>query len=119
MEDIALTHKRSAYAQAMEINLKRIVDRLGKIPEVRQAILFGSYARGSRDLFTDLDIIVIMDSELDFIQRTANLYQALNVGVDLDLLVYTPDEFDIMRTRGFVRHALESGEVIYAKPSSG
>jgi len=78
-----------------------------------------SYAEGRRDLFTDLDIIVIMDSDMDFIQRTANLYQVLNVGVDLDLLVYTPDEFDIMRTRGFVRHALESGEVIYAKPSSG
>lgn len=116
MDDYMLTQKRFAYVQSLEINLKRIVDRLGKIPEVRQAILFGSYAEGRRDLFTDLDIIVIMDSDMDFIQRTANLYQVLNVGVDLDLLVYKPDEFEKMRTRGFVRQALKSGQVIYEKP---
>ena len=45
--------KRDAYRQALEDALARIRHRLADIPEVRKAILFGSSARGRRDLFTD------------------------------------------------------------------
>jgi len=31
------------------------------MPEVQQVILFGSYAAGRRDLFTDLDVIVMAE----------------------------------------------------------
>lgn len=39
----------------------------------------------------------------------------LQPNVDLDLLVYTPNEFEIMRERDFMRHALDTGQVIYEK----
>ncbi len=114
-----LEQKRIAYRQALEEGLDEILGRLREMPEVVKAILFGSYAAGRRDLFTDLDLIVVMDSDQDFVQRTAGLYQKLQVGVDLDLLVYTPDEFEKMRERGFLRHALETGQVIYEKKRAG
>lgn len=47
--------------------------RLRGIPEVHKVILFGSYAKGRRDLFTDLDLIVVMDSRDDFVTRCAEL----------------------------------------------
>ena len=56
-------------------------------------ITFGSYATGRRDLFTDLDLVVIMETKEVFIQRTVELYRNLNCEVDLDLFVYTPEEF--------------------------
>jgi len=107
--------KREAYRQALENALARIRQRLAEIPGVQKAVLFGSSARGRRDLFTDLDLLVVMQSDLDFIQRSAELRRRLEAGVDMDLLVYTPDEFERMAQHGFLAHALETGQVIYEK----
>jgi predicted nucleotidyltransferase len=93
----------------------QILDQLSKIPEVEQVILFGSYAQGRRDLFTDLDLLVVMHSDEDFITRTANLYQKINLQVDVDLLVYTPGELDCKKKSGFLQHVLRTGRVVYEK----
>ena len=50
-----------------------------------------------------------------FIRRTADLYQILKSNVDLDLLVYTPEEFNKMKEGNFLRRALQNGQVIYEK----
>jgi predicted nucleotidyltransferase len=115
MQDDWIGGKREAYRQALENALARIRQRLADIPEVRKAILFGSSDRGRRDLFTDLDLLVVMQSDLDFIQRSAELRRRLEPGVDIDLLVYTPDEFERMAQHAFLAHALEDGQVIYEK----
>ncbi len=110
-----LEQRRAEYSQALDEALNRIVDHLANMPEVERVILFGSYAAGRRDLFTDLDLLVVMASEQDFLSRTAALYGQLQAGVDMDLLVYTPEEFERQRQRGFVREALKTGKVIYEK----
>jgi predicted nucleotidyltransferase len=112
---IDLAQQRKKYVQSLDENLADLKKRLSEIPQVEQVILFGSYATGRRDLFTDLDIIVIMDTPLSYIERTAWLYRQLPVRVDLDLLVYTPQEFETLQTRPFIRHALEVGKIIYEK----
>ena len=106
---------REEYNRKLEKALEKITNRLSAMPQISKVILIGSYAAGRKDLFTDLDLIVIMDTDQDFVQRTADLYQKLEVDVDLDLLVYTPHEFENMRKAGFISHALESGKVIYEK----
>jgi predicted nucleotidyltransferase len=110
-----LKDKRAEYSLRLESTLERIINHLSKMPEVEKVILFGSYAAGRRDLFTDLDLIVVMESEAEHLQRTAELYGLLESDVDLDLLVYTPQEFGRMRELGFLSHALETGKVIYEK----
>jgi len=115
MNEQTLTAKREQYRDALEDAVQQIVTALAHRPEVERAILFGSYARGRRDLFTDLDILIVMDSPLDFVSRTAEMYRDLHCPVDLDLLVYTPDELARNRGRGFIRRALEKGTVIYEK----
>ncbi len=117
-EPSALAAKRAAYQQALEDGVRRIVSRLAEMLEVHRAILFGSCAQGRRDLCTDIDLIVVMDSDLDFVQRSALLRRQFRLGVDLDLFVYTPQEFERMTEAGFVRHALGAGKVIYEKKSS-
>ena len=113
--DRALPSARSTYVQALDEALARIVGTLEARPEVRRVVLFGSYARGRRDLFTDLDLLVVMDSTEDFVTRTASLYRELAPGVDMDLLVYTPAEFERLRHRGFVHRALETGRTLLAR----
>ena len=110
-----LEAQRRTYVQALERDLASVVAQLQAMPAVQRVILFGSYAAGRRDLFTDLDILVIMDSPLSFVERTAELCRRLRFGVDVDLLVYTPEEFARMSRRSFVRHALATGKVLYAR----
>jgi predicted nucleotidyltransferase len=118
MTESALEQKRLAYGQALRAALERVLDQLTRMPQVYRVMLFGSYAAGRRDLFTDLDLLVVMDSDQDFVQRTAELYGQLQAGVDMDLLVYTPEEFERMRHSGFVRHAVKTGQVLYEKRRS-
>jgi len=115
MANTNIDQKRKEYLHSLESSLERIIIQLSEIPEVLKVISFGSYANGRRDLFTDLDLIVIMETDKDFLQRTAELYQLLHSDVDMDLLVYTPNEFQEMREGSFLRYALNSGQVIYEK----
>ncbi len=115
MDAALLAAKRQAYRQALAEALDRIVAALARLPEVHRVVLFGSYAQGRADLLTDLDLLVVMDSELDFVTRTACLYRYLQAGVDLDLLVYTPEEFVRAVQGSFLRKALEKGKVLYEK----
>ena len=113
-----LAHKRKAHERALRQAIEDIVVALSRRDAVERAILFGSYAEGRRDLFTDLDILVVMRSPQDFVTRTAEMYQYLTCPVDLDLLVYTPEELTRHGGRGFIRQALEKGTVIYEKQAA-
>ena len=70
---------------------------------------------GRADLFTDLDVLVIMDTDQPFIERQRELYELLGLPVDLDLFCYTADEFDKLRHRPFLWYALTSERVLYEK----
>lgn len=110
--------EREAYTDLLAQSLQRVVATLSAMPEVERVCLFGSYARGRKDLFTDLDILVIMRSDQPFLERTAKLYQRLAAGVDMDLLCYTPEELERNKDRPFFRHVLREAKVLYEKKSS-
>ncbi len=114
-----LAEKRAEYAKDLQRALNKIVSHLANMPQAEQFILFGSYAAGRRDLFTDLDLIVVVHSEQDFVHRTAELYQQLEASVDLDLMVYSPEEFQQQWQRGFVRQALRTERVLCEKKPVG
>ena len=115
MDEQELATKRREYQRALADAVQEIVAALARRPEVERAILFGSYAEGRRDLFTDLDILIVTRSSLAFVARTAEMYQYLSPAVDADLLVYTPDELERNRDRGFIAQVLQKGVVIYEK----
>jgi predicted nucleotidyltransferase len=77
-------------------------------------VVFGSVARGDTGRWSDLDMNAVMQSDLPFIKRLGELYIELGATVGLDLLVYTPKEWEYMQHRGFVRHALAEGRVLDA-----
>lgn len=81
-----------------------------------KAIVFGSYARGEADEYSDLDLIVIAETDLPFFkrhERFAGIYDVWRKG--LDLLIYTPEELEQMQAEGrpFIQRALQEGVVIY------
>jgi predicted nucleotidyltransferase len=118
MDETDLAAYRQQHQAALAAALDDISAELRRQPRVQRAILFGSYARGRRDLFTDLDILIVMDSPLDFVTRTAEMVRLLACSVDVDVLVYTPEELERNVDQAFIHHVLEEGTTFYEKLSS-
>lgn len=106
---------RAEYARALEESVDKAVAVLSRLDEVRRISLFGSYAGGRRDLFTDLDILVLMDTAESFLDRLPRLYALLRLPVDLDLLCYTPREWKSLRDRPFFKEIRRREVVLYEK----
>ncbi|MFA6107804.1 MAG: nucleotidyltransferase domain-containing protein [Candidatus Latescibacterota bacterium] len=80
----------------------------------QQVVLFGSVARGQAGLTSDLDLLIVWDTSLDFVERSAEVYRRLQPTVAADLLVYTPAEMTRLQGQPFLRRALAEGQVLYA-----
>ncbi len=58
-------------------------------------ILFGSYAYGKTSKDSDLDILIIMKSDLPRYKRSIPVYMALSgMLIPKDIIVYTPQEVE-------------------------
>lgn len=115
MDQDVITRDRAAYAALLEQSLRQIIATLSSRAEVERVSLFGSYARGRADLFTDLDILVVMETEKGFLERLRLLYSLLAVPVDLDLVCYTPQEYEVLKDRPFLKRILQEEVVLYEK----
>ena len=87
----------------------------------KRVILFGSGARGEEDRYSDIDLVIIKETEERFLDRINSIYEILQPLCAIDVLVYTPDEFERMRQEGnpFIEKVLQEGMVIYERPSKG
>jgi len=97
-----------------------IVRRIVDAADPERIVLFGSRARGEHRPDSDLDILVIAESDEPRSVRSRKLYIATSCiarDVDADILVYTPDEVREWSTapRAFVTTALREGRVLYEK----
>lgn len=90
-----------------------IVERVKPL-KPKMVILFGSHARGEADKYSDVDLIVVAETDLKFIDRIGKLLELLNLPMAVDGFVYTPDEFENMVKSGnpFIQKAIEEGVVI-------
>jgi predicted nucleotidyltransferase len=79
-----------------------------------RVVLIGSLARGEAGLTSDLDLVIVWETDLGFVERSAEVYRRLRPTVAADLLVYTPAEMAHLEHQPFLRHALAEGRVLYA-----
>ena len=73
--------------------------------------MFGSVARGEADEWSDLDLVVIADTDRTFFERFRDFVGLYDVWPRLDLLVYTSAEFERMvdEENPFLLRVLEEG----------
>ena len=87
--------------------------------EPEKIILFGSMARGDADEYSDIDLIIIKDTDQRFLLRLVEVTAFLPLDIGVDALVYTPKELEAMLAEGnpFIEQALKDGIVLYEKSS--
>ena len=80
-------------------------------------ILFGSYPAGQVSEWSDLDMVIVTETEAPFLERVRRVLALLEPRVGLDILVYTPREFaELGQERSFVRdEIIAKGKVIYER----
>lgn len=102
----------------MEKPLAILIDTLKKYrPD--KVILFGSTARGEADAQSDLDVIVIKDTQESFTERLEAMAKLCPLGIHADILVYTPEEMRAMEEEEnpFIIQALREGKLVYEAKS--
>jgi uncharacterized protein len=103
--------------------LPLIIERLKTIHPYK-IILFGSYAYGVPDVDSDIDLLVVLNSETmpkNFQENmenkllVRNALQELNKRVSIDLIVHTRPMYKKFNDMGslFSRELLERGKVLY------
>lgn len=101
----------------MEIDfLKKKLRPLFEKHKIEKAILFGSYARNEATRHSDLDLILVQNTHLRFLERYDGLLSSFSQALpewNLDILIYTPEELADMSGRRFIRQALEEGKLLY------
>ena len=100
--------------QFLQEFVRRIVDAV----DPARIILFGSYAYGTPHMDSDVDILVIMETDRPRHKRSVAINRALaGLLIPKDILVYTPAEVDDWKDvpQAFVTQVLKKGVVIYDK----
>lgn len=98
--------------QTIDLVVQTIVEKLH--PE--KIVLFGSLAYGSPTEDSDLDLLVVQQSDLPRHKRAQEIRRALDpYPCSMDILVYTPEEVDRFNGHpsAFITEVMKKGKVVY------
>ena len=115
-----------AYNEAMDMyrkaklaqELERILDILIREYQPERVILFGSMASGQVNEWSDLDLVVIKETQCPFMGRLKEVALLCRARVGVDYLVYRPAEFQAMIAEGnpfVLKDILQRGKVLYER----
>jgi uncharacterized protein len=99
--------------------LQSAVNRLVANLEPERIILFGSHAYGSPGPDSDIDLLIIMNTEEGPAERIRTVSRLLSPRpFPVDIVVRTPSELarDLKKIDSFMRDIVEKGRVLYEHP---
>lgn len=101
----------------MNETINSLVDKIKTSYKPEMIMIFGSMARGDVHPDSDLDLLIIKKTKKRPIQRRIDVRKILSTDMPVDVLVYTPDEFEALRQSGsaFLKTISKEGEVLYQR----
>jgi len=98
--------------------IRDIAFRIVKKFDPDKIILFGSYASGNPNTDSDIDLLIIQDTDLPPQKRSFAIQKSL-IGsmIPIDILVYTNKEFEqeMDKKYSFISSAVKTSKVIYER----
>lgn len=100
------------------VKINDIVNRIAKKFNPDKIILFGSYAFGAPNNDSDLDLLIIKDTDLPRHKRSFDIQKSL-IGsmIPMDILVYTNKEFEEEKNEkfSFLNSAIKGSKILYER----
>jgi len=97
------------------LNLKRVVEALSKFDGIVAVLLFGSYARGDYDEYSDYDLLVIFEDKTSMWASWKELFRAVgNFRMNIHVIPETLEELK-RANPSFQEELVKFGKVLYAK----
>ncbi|MEO0124525.1 MAG: nucleotidyltransferase domain-containing protein [candidate division WOR-3 bacterium] len=97
--------------------IDELVERIKKSYNPQKIILFGSYAYGSQDKESDIDILIIKETDERPIDRRIRVRRLVNLKepIAFSSIVLLPSEVEYLcKIRDpFIKEILEKGKVLY------
>jgi len=97
--------------------VNKVVDRIVSDFNPHLVVIFGSVANRTAEENSDLDIFVVMDTELSYHRRATAIYlKLLDISLPMDIIAVTPEEYEANKDNkaSFMSEILSTGEVVYA-----
>ncbi len=103
-----------------EETIRELVSRIALQFNPRQIILFGSYAYGEPRPESDVDLLIVMDTDLRETEQALRIRQHVNPLFGVDILVYTPHRLEQRLKLGdsFLQEITQKGTVMYESPDA-
>jgi predicted nucleotidyltransferase len=101
-----------------ESQIQQVAVQLGHAAQASQVILFGSYARGEATERSDVDLMVVAETDLPRHKRAVGLYKQFRpYPFGMDIVVYTPQEVQEGKRSAltFVSTVLREGKTLYER----
>lgn len=105
---------RRISSEEFQRELVQILSSLEKYNPLK-VVLYGSFARGDHHALSDVDLIIIKETNRSFTDRIGDVLRLCRSKVNIEPLVYTPSELERMLKEGndFLETALKEGIVVY------
>ena len=105
--------------RSLRIELERIVQAIRDEYAPEKIVLFGSLATENVHEWSDIDLLVIKQTDKRPIDRTMELASLIKPKIGIDLFVYTPEEYELLLKErySFILNILKTGKTVYEKRS--
>jgi predicted nucleotidyltransferase len=98
--------------------IEDVAKKIGEQTKAQAVVLFGSHARSQAGMHSDVDLLVIAESDLPRHKRSRQLHLMFKpYPFPMDILVYTPREVETEREFefSFIARVLREGKRLYGQ----
>jgi predicted nucleotidyltransferase len=110
--------KQTPFKLVTRRQIRAVVDRIVEELHAEKVILFGSYAYGKPTIDSDVDLLIVMESDERPAKRAYRAYKAIwGKTFPMDILVRTPTELAhrLEIDDYFMQEVVERGQVLYER----
>ncbi len=104
----------------MTREIENITEQIRRKFNPEKIILFGSYAYGTPQNDSDIDLLVVLDRQGSMRNHAVDILQNIQYHVPLDLIVRSPEQIKDRVQKGdfFLKELLQKGKIVYERPIS-